>query len=61
MGERIDISRHEAWVTDDLGNVIGIVGPTGKKNYFLTSPASIISFRAALRFARLRICSGLPW
>lgn len=39
MGERIDISRHEAWVTDDLGNVIGIVGPTGKKNYFLTSPA----------------------
>ena len=36
MSERISISRHEAWVTDDLGNPIGIVGPTGKKQYFIT-------------------------
>lgn len=36
MSERISISRHEAWITDDLGNPIGIVGPTGKKQYFIT-------------------------
>jgi len=38
MGERINISRHEAWVTDDLGNIIGVVGPAGKKQYFYGQP-----------------------
>ena len=36
MGERISISRHEAWVTDDLGNIIGVVGPAGKTIFLRT-------------------------